>query len=140
MQKFLQDFSLPAAFAGFITFLVGISVSSVLVIQAAQLLGANTAEITSWFWALGIGIGLCGLILSWKFKYPVATSWSTAGLALILATGTGYSLPEALGAVVTHDDIAKVIECEAYVRYDSFPMICKGVFIHASNSFLFSFE
>lgn len=98
MQKFLQDFSLPAAFAGFITFLVGISVSSVLVIQAAQLLGANTAEITSWFWALGIGIGLCGLILSWKFKYPVATSWSTAGLALILATGTGYSLPEALGA------------------------------------------
>ena len=61
MQKLLQDFSLPAAFAGFITFLVGISVSSVLVIQAAQLLGANTAEITSWFWALGIGIGLCGL-------------------------------------------------------------------------------
>ncbi|WP_180130377.1 MULTISPECIES: benzoate/H(+) symporter BenE family transporter [unclassified Acinetobacter] len=98
MQKLLQDFSIPAAFAGFITFLVGISVSAVLVIQSAQMLGANTAEITSWFWALGLGIGLSGLILSWKFKYPVATSWSTAGLALILATANGYSINAALGA------------------------------------------
>ncbi|WP_180093547.1 MULTISPECIES: benzoate/H(+) symporter BenE family transporter [unclassified Acinetobacter] len=98
MQKLLQDFSIPAAFAGFITFFVGISVSAVLVIQSAQLLGANTAEITSWFWALGLGIGLCGLILSWKFKYPVATSWSTAGLALILATANGYNMNAALGA------------------------------------------
>ncbi|WP_130804709.1 benzoate/H(+) symporter BenE family transporter [Acinetobacter ihumii] len=98
MQKFIRDFSLPAAFAGFVTFLIGISVSAVLVIQAAQMLGANTQQITSWFWALGIGIGLTGLILSWKFKYPVATSWSTAGLALIIATGSGYNLHEAIGA------------------------------------------
>ena len=98
MQKILQDCSVPAVFAGFITFLVGISVSAVLVIQSAQMLGADTAEITSWFWALGLSIGLCGLLLSWKFKYPVATSWSTAGLALILATANGYSMNAALGA------------------------------------------
>lgn len=98
MQKLLNDFSIPAVFAGFITFLVGISVSAVLVIEAAQTLGANTEQITSWFWALGLAIGLSGLFLSWKFKYPVATSWSTAGLALILATGSGYNLNEAIGA------------------------------------------
>lgn len=98
MQKLIQDFSIPAVFAGFITFLIGISVSSVLVIQAAQILGASPEQITSWFWALGLGIGLSGLILSWKFKYPVATSWSTAGLALIMATGSGYNLYEAIGA------------------------------------------
>jgi len=98
MQKLLQDFSIPAVFAGFITFLIGISVSAVLVIQAAQLLGANPEQITSWFWALGLGIGFSGLILSWKFKYPVATSWSTAALALIIATASGYSLYEAIGA------------------------------------------
>lgn len=98
MQKLIQDFSIPAVFAGFITFLIGISVSAVLVIQAAQILGANTEQITSWFWALGLGIGLAGMILSWKLKYPVSTSWSTAGLALIIATGSGYSLNEAIGA------------------------------------------
>ena len=69
MQKLFQDFSVPAVFAGFITFLIGISVSSVLVIQSAQVLGANTAQINSWFWALGLGIGLSGLLLSWKLKY-----------------------------------------------------------------------
>ena len=98
MQKLLQDFSVPAVFAGFITFLIGISVSAVLVIQAAQQLGANQDQITSWFWALGLGIGLSGLLLSWKFKHPVATSWSTAALALIIASASGYSLYEAIGA------------------------------------------
>lgn len=98
MQKLIQDFSIPAVFAGFITFLIGISVSAVLVIQAAQTLGATATQITSWFWALGLGIGFSGLILSWKFKYPVATAWSTAGLALIIATGSGYTLYEAIGA------------------------------------------
>ncbi|WP_171496792.1 benzoate/H(+) symporter BenE family transporter [Acinetobacter radioresistens] len=98
MQKLLEDISIPAIFAGFITFLVGISVSAVLVIQAAQILGATSEQISSWFWALGLGIGISGLFLSWKFKYPVATSWSTAGLALIIATGSGYTLYEAIGA------------------------------------------
>jgi len=98
IQKLLEDISIPAIFAGFITFLVGISVSAVLVIQAAQILGATSEQISSWFWALGLGIGISGLFLSWKFKYPVATSWSTAGLALIIATGSGYTLYEAIGA------------------------------------------
>lgn len=98
MQRLIHDFSVPAVFAGFITFLIGISVSSVLVIQAAQQLGASAEQISSWFWALGLSIGLSGLILSWVFKYPVATSWSTAGLALIIASANGYSLNQAIGA------------------------------------------
>jgi len=65
MQKLLEDISIPAIFAGFITFLVGISVSAVLVIQAAQILGATSEQISSWFWALGLGIGISGLFLSW---------------------------------------------------------------------------
>ncbi|MFT4021176.1 MAG: benzoate/H(+) symporter BenE family transporter [Acinetobacter sp.] len=100
MQKIIQDFSIPAVFAGFITFLIGISVSAVLVIQGAQTLGATPIQIASWFWALGLAIGLSGLVLSWKYKYPVATAWSTPGIALIIATGSHYSLSTAIGAFI----------------------------------------
>ncbi|WP_111896034.1 benzoate/H(+) symporter BenE family transporter [Acinetobacter sp. MB5] len=100
MQKLIQDFSVPAVFAGFITFLIGISVSAVLVIQGAQTLGATPEQISSWLWALGLSIGISGLVLSWKYRYPVATSWSTPGIALIIATGSHYSLSAAIGAFI----------------------------------------
>ncbi|WP_151710046.1 benzoate/H(+) symporter BenE family transporter [Acinetobacter brisouii] len=100
MQKLIQDFSVPAVFAGFITFLIGISVSAVLVIQGAQTLGATPEQISSWLWALGLSIGISGLVLSWKYRYPVATAWSTPGIALIIATGSHYSLSAAIGAFI----------------------------------------
>ncbi|MBF7688842.1 benzoate/H(+) symporter BenE family transporter [Acinetobacter rathckeae] len=100
MKQFLDDFSVSAAFAGFITFLVGISVSAVLIIQGAQALGASQEQISSWFLVLGIAMGLTGFILSWRFKYPVATAWSTPGIALIIAVGHHYSLNEATAAFI----------------------------------------
>ncbi|MHA3050422.1 benzoate/H(+) symporter BenE family transporter [Acinetobacter sp. ANC 4641] len=100
MQKLIQDFSVPAVFAGFITFLIGISVSAVLVIQGAQTLGATPEQISSWLWALGLSIGVSGLVLSWKYRYPVATAWSTPGIALIITTGSHYSLSAAIGAFI----------------------------------------
>lgn len=98
MPKLLQDLSFPAVMAGFITCMIGISVSAVLVIEAAQSLGANATQISSWLWALGIGIGVSGFFLSWKYRYPVSTAWSTAGLALVIASTGHYSLAEAIGA------------------------------------------
>lgn len=74
MPKLLQDLSFPAIMAGFITCMIGISVSAVLVIEAAQSLGANQAQISSWLWALGIGIGVSGFLLSWKYRYPISTA------------------------------------------------------------------
>ena len=88
MPKLLQDLSFPAIMAGFITCMIGISVSAVLVIEAAQSLGANAAQISSWLWALGIGIGVSGLLLSWKYRYPISTAWST--ILGLCAYSTGH--------------------------------------------------
>ena len=51
------DVSLSAVVAGFVTVLVGFTRSAVIVFQAARAAGANQAEISSWIWALGIGMG-----------------------------------------------------------------------------------
>jgi benzoate membrane transport protein len=95
-----RDLSLPAATAGFVAVLVGFSSSVAIVFQAAKALGATDAQTTSWMWALGLGMGITSLALSWRYKQPVLTAWSTPGAALIAMTASGITLPEATGAFV----------------------------------------
>ena len=95
----LKDLSLSAVVAGFIAVLVGFTSSVAIVFQAAQPLGATPAQITSWMWALGLGTGLTSIGLSWFYRQPVLTAWSTPGAALLVATH-GFTLPVATGAFI----------------------------------------
>ena len=60
----LRDLSLSAATAGFVAVLVGFTSSVAIVFQAATALGATPAQISSWMWALGLGMGLVHAVLS----------------------------------------------------------------------------
>ncbi len=95
----LKDFSLSAAVAGFIAVLVGLTSSIAIVFQAAQALGATTDQTTSWMWSLGVAMAATSIGLSWFYRQPVLTAWSTPGAALIAATH-GVSLQAATGAFV----------------------------------------
>ncbi|WP_310737668.1 benzoate/H(+) symporter BenE family transporter [Mitsuaria sp. WAJ17] len=95
----MQDLSLPSAVAGFVAVLVGFTSSVVIVFQGAQALGATSAQLTSWMWALGLGMGLTSLGLSLWTRQPILTAWSTPGAAL-LASAVGVSMPEAVGAFI----------------------------------------
>ncbi len=99
-MRFFQDFSFTALIAGFVTVLVGFTSSAVIVFQAAQALGASAAEVASWMWALGIGMGLTCIGLSLRYRTPIATAWSTPGAALLVVGGAGVAMPEAIGAFV----------------------------------------
>lgn len=98
-MQFFRDLSLPAVVAGFVAVLVGFTSTGAIVFQAAQNLGASQAQINSWMWALGIGMGLASIIPSLIYRKPVLAAWSTPGAALI-ATSVGISMPEAIGAFV----------------------------------------
>jgi benzoate membrane transport protein len=94
----LRDLSLSAIIAGFVTVLVGFTSSAVIVFQAAQTLNASPAEIASWMWALGLGMGLTCIGLSLRYRAPVVTAWSTPGAALLITSAAGVPLAEAIGA------------------------------------------
>lgn len=94
----LKDFSASAVIAGFVTVLVGFTSSAVIVFQAAQALGATPAEIGSWMWALGLGMGLTCIVLSLRYRVPVVTAWSTPGAAMLITTAAGVPMQEAIGA------------------------------------------
>ncbi|WP_313173697.1 benzoate/H(+) symporter BenE family transporter [Stenotrophomonas sp.] len=99
-RSFFRDLSLPAVVAGFITVLVGFASSAVIVFQAAQAVGAGQAEIASWMWALGIGMGVTCIGLSLRYRMPVVTAWSTPGAAMLVVGATTLPLSDAIGAFV----------------------------------------
>ena len=96
--SFARDFSLSAVAAGFVTVLVGFASSAVIVFQAAQSLGASPEEISSWMWALGLGMGLTCIGLSLRYRMPVVTAWSTPGAAMLIGSVAGLPLSDAIGA------------------------------------------
>lgn len=100
MQQLLRDLSLSAIVAGFVTVLVGFASSAAIVFQAAQSLGATPAQIGSWIWALGLGMGVTCIALSLHYRKPVVTAWSTPGAAMLIASGAGLPLSDAIGAFV----------------------------------------
>ena len=93
-----QDLSLSAASAGFVAVLVGFTSSVAIVFQAALAFNASPEQITSWMWALGLGMGLCSLVPSLMLRKPVMVAWSTPGAAVLAVAGTGFSMGEAVGA------------------------------------------
>lgn len=95
-----NDLSLSAIVAGFVAVLVGFASSVAIVIQAAQASGANASQLASWITALGMGMGLSCFALSWYYKKPIITAWSTPGAALLVTGLQGVSYSEAIGAFV----------------------------------------
>jgi benzoate membrane transport protein len=77
---------------------VGFASTILLIMQAAQAVGATPSQQASWAAALCFGQVLTTLYLSWAHKMPIITAWSTPGAALIATSASGISYENALGA------------------------------------------
>jgi benzoate membrane transport protein len=96
-----QDFSIASLSAGFVAILVGYASSVAIIFQAANAFNASPAQLSSWMWALGIGMGLCTLIPSVILKQPIICAWSTPGAALLATASTAgvpFDMAHATGA------------------------------------------
>ncbi len=80
--------------------LVGYASSAAIIWQAAAAAGASAQQIAGWMTALGIGMGVSTLALSWWYKAPVLTAWSTPGAALLATSLHGVTLAETIGVFI----------------------------------------
>ncbi|MBV2128328.1 benzoate/H(+) symporter BenE family transporter [Arsukibacterium indicum] len=96
----LKDLSLSAVVAGFVAVLVGFASSVAIVFQAACAAGASNEVMASWLLALGIGMAATCIGLSWYYKAPVITAWSTPGAALLATSLQGLSIEQATGVFI----------------------------------------
>lgn len=89
-------FSIVASAA--VAVIVGVGSTLAVVVQAAQHLGATSAEIASWVAALCLAIGATSVFLSIRYRMPIVTAWSLAGAVLLASAPPGIVMAEAIGA------------------------------------------
>ena len=93
-----HDMSVSSVTAGFVAVIIGYTSSAAIIFQAAAAAGASPAQISSWLWALGIGMGATSLGLSLRYRMPLLTAWSTPGAAFLVTSLPGIPMEEAIGA------------------------------------------
>ena len=96
----LADTSPAAIVAGFVAMLVSYTSSLVLMFQAGQNAGLSTGQISSWIWALSIGMALTTIGLSLKYRTPIVIAWSTPGAALLVTSLPSVPYSDAIGAFI----------------------------------------
>ncbi|MDR5833402.1 benzoate/H(+) symporter BenE family transporter [Caballeronia sp. LZ034LL] len=96
----LFDSSLSTIVAGFVAMMTGYTSSLVLMFQAGQAAHLSDAQISSWIWALSIGMAVCTIGLSLRYRAPIVIAWSTPGAALLVSSLPNVPYAEAIGAFV----------------------------------------
>ena len=79
---------------------VGFASTILLIMEAARAVGASPSQQASWAAALCFGMAITSFILSWRYRMPMITAWSTPGAVLIATSATGVTYANALGAFV----------------------------------------
>ncbi len=80
--------------------IVGFASTILVIMEAARNVGATPSQQASWAAALCFAMAVSSFILSWRYRMPMITAWSTPGAVLIATSGSGISYPNALGAFV----------------------------------------
>lgn len=93
----LNDLTHPIV-AGLISVIVNYGGTFILVFQAAKVADLSAELAASWVWSVSIGVGLTGLFLSWRFREPIITAWSTPAAAFLVTALATTPYAEAVGA------------------------------------------
>ncbi len=96
----LADTSLHAIVAGFVAMMTGYTSSLVLVFQAGRAAQLSDAQVSSWIWALSIGMACATIFLSLRYRTPVVVAYSTPGAALLIAALPHVPYADAIGAFI----------------------------------------
>ncbi|WP_277591929.1 benzoate/H(+) symporter BenE family transporter [Pseudomonas chlororaphis] len=84
--------------AALISVIVNYGGTFILVFQGAKAAGLSPEQTASWIWSISIGVGLTGAWLSYRYREPIITAWSTPGAAFLIAVLPSTPYPEMIGA------------------------------------------
>ncbi|MDX5401504.1 MAG: benzoate/H(+) symporter BenE family transporter [Rhodobacterales bacterium] len=97
----IRDITLRAVAMGLLAAFVGYAASFAIVLAGLDAMGASPAQAATGLFFATLGMGLCGLWLSFTTRTPAAVAWSTPGAAFLAGSGAlpgGFG--EAAGAMI----------------------------------------
>lgn len=109
-----KDISVSAVMAGFLAVLISYAGPLVIFFQAGQSAQVSPDMMSSWVWAISIGAGVSGIVLSWWLRVPVVTAWSAPGTALLVALFPAITLEQAVGAYLVSAVMVFLIGVSGY--------------------------
>ncbi len=87
--------------AGIVTALVGYTSAFAVVLAGLRAMGASPGQAASGLLAVTVTMGAASALLSWRYRMPIISAWSTPGAALLATTGAvAGGWPAAVGAFV----------------------------------------
>ncbi|MGC5028205.1 benzoate/H(+) symporter BenE family transporter [Tsukamurella sp. DT100] len=87
--------------AGIVTALVGYTSAFAVVLAGLRAMGASPGQAASGLLAVTVTMGAASALLSWRYRMPIISAWSTPGAALLATTGAVVGgWPAAVGAFV----------------------------------------
>lgn len=87
--------------AGVVTALVGYTSAFAVVLAGLRAMGATPGQAASGLLAVTVTMGAASALLSWRYRMPIISAWSTPGAALLATTGAvAGGWPAAVGAFV----------------------------------------
>ncbi|TWS18731.1 benzoate/H(+) symporter BenE family transporter [Tsukamurella asaccharolytica] len=87
--------------AGVVTALVGYTSAFAVVLAGLRAMGASPGQAASGLLAVTVTMGAASALLSWRYRMPIISAWSTPGAALLATTGAvAGGWPAAVGAFV----------------------------------------
>ncbi|WP_055523806.1 benzoate/H(+) symporter BenE family transporter [Streptomyces graminilatus] len=97
-RRVWRDASLSAVVAGAVAVVVSFAGPLTIVVRAAHAGGLDEARLSSWIWAVAVGSGVTGLVLTLRHRVPVVAAWSTPGAALLVTQLDEMPYATAVGA------------------------------------------
>lgn len=86
--------------AALISVIVNYGGTFILVFQAAKVAGLSPEMTASWIWSISIGVGVTGIWLSYRYREPIITAWSTPGVAFLVSALAVTPYAEAISAYI----------------------------------------
>ncbi|MGO4003318.1 benzoate/H(+) symporter BenE family transporter [Pseudomonas fluorescens] len=84
--------------AALISVIVNYGGTFILVFQGAKAAGLSPEQTASWIWSISIGVGVTGAWLSYRYRAPIITAWSTPGAAFLITVLPDVPYGEVIGA------------------------------------------